>query len=105
MFRIFITMASALLLLIAAAGGHTSSQSKSGRRSLDIYFIDVEGGAATLIVTPSGESVLLDAGWPGFDGRDAKRAQEAMRQAGVTAIDHLVSSHYHMDHYGGVPEL
>ncbi|MGH9833333.1 MAG: ComEC/Rec2 family competence protein, partial [Blastocatellia bacterium] len=68
-------------------------------------FVDVEGGAATLIVTPAGESVLLDAGWDGFDGRDTRRIQQAMRQAGVTAIDHLVASHYHMDHYGGVAEL
>jgi len=72
---------------------------------LDLYFIDVEGGAATLIVTPAGESVLIDAGWGGFDGRDAKRIRQAMRQAGITAIDHLVVTHYHMDHYGGVPEL
>ena len=72
---------------------------------LDLYFIDVEGGAATLIVTPAGESVLIDAGWGGFDGRDTKRIRQAMRQAGITAIDHLVVTHYHMDHYGGVAEL
>src|SRR5262245_37796878 len=74
-------------------------------RALDFYFIDVEGGAATLIITPAGESVLIDAGWGGFDGRDAKRIRQAMRQAGITAIDHMVVTHYHMDHYGGVPEL
>ena len=74
-------------------------------RSLKIYFIDVEGGAATLIVTPAGESVLLDAGWDTPDGRDAKRIQQAMQLAGITSIDHLVVSHYHRDHYGGVPEL
>lgn len=67
--------------------------------------MDVEGGAATLLVTPAGESVLIDAGWSGFDGRDAKRIQQAMRQAGIIAIDHLVATHYHMDHYGGIPEL
>ncbi len=75
------------------------------RRVLALYFTDVEGGAATLIVTPAGESVLIDAGWDGVDGRDAKRIQQAMRQAGITAIDHLVTTHYHRDHYGGVPEL
>jgi competence protein ComEC len=80
-------------------------QTKVKRRALDLYFIDVEGGAATLIVTPAGESMLIDAGWDGFDGRDAKRIQQAMRQAGITAIDHLVVTHYHRDHYGGVPEL
>jgi len=72
---------------------------------LDLYFIDVEGGAATLIVTPARESVLIDAGWGGFDGRDAKRIQQAMRLAGITAIDHLIVTHYHVDHYGGVAEL
>jgi competence protein ComEC len=75
------------------------------RRTLDLYFIDVEGGAATLIVTPAGEAVLIDAGWDGFDGRDAKRIRQAMRRAGTTAIDHMVVTHYHRDHYGGVPEF
>jgi beta-lactamase superfamily II metal-dependent hydrolase len=80
-------------------------QTEANPGALDIYFIDVEGGAATLIVTPAGESMLIDAGWDGFDGRDAKRIQQAMRQAGITTIDHLVVTHYHKDHYGGVPEL
>jgi competence protein ComEC len=75
------------------------------RRTLDIYFVDVEGGAATLIITPAGESVLLDAGFDGFERRDALRIKQTMQQAGVTAIDHLVASHYHRDHYGGIPEL
>ncbi|MGH9767652.1 MAG: ComEC/Rec2 family competence protein [Blastocatellia bacterium] len=74
-------------------------------RPLEIYFVDVEGGAATLIVTPAGESILVDAGWPGFDGRDAKRIELAMKTAGIAAIDHLITTHYHTDHYGGVPEL
>jgi competence protein ComEC len=78
---------------------------RSARRALDIYFIDCEGGAATLIVTPSAESVLIDAGWADVDGRDAKRIQQVMRQAGITAIDHMVASHYHQDHYGGIPDL
>lgn len=75
------------------------------RRTLDIYYVDVEGGAATLIVTPAGESVLVDAGWPGFDGRDAGRIRRAMQQAGISEIDHLVATHYHTDHYGGIPAL
>ncbi len=78
---------------------------RASRRTLDFYFIDSEGGAATLIITPSGESVLMDAGWPDPNGRDAKRIQQAMQQAGITTIDHLVTSHYHQDHYGGVPDL
>ena len=75
------------------------------RKTLDIYYVDVEGGAATLIVTPAGESILVDAGWPGFEGRDAKRIQAAMAQAGISQIDHLINTHYHIDHYGGIPAL
>ncbi len=80
-------------------------QAQSERRTLDIFYVDVEGGAATLIVTPAGESILVDAGWPGFEGRDAKRIEKAMQAAGIREIDHMVTTHYHTDHYGGVPEL
>ena len=93
-----------LLLLVITVNIFSSAKTKEGR-TLEIYFIDVEGGAATLIVTPSGESVLIDAGFPEFNGRDAKRIQQTMRQAGVMAIDHMVATHYHADHYGGIPEL
>lgn len=96
---------SVLFLLVSTASIFSIEQTKSLRRTLDIYYIDVEGGAATLIVTPAGESLLIDAGWPGFNGRDAKRIQQAMQQAGIAVIDHLVATHYHVDHYGGVPEL
>jgi competence protein ComEC len=73
--------------------------------TLDIYVIDVEGGQATLVVSPSGESMLVDAGYPGFDGRDADRIAATAKRAGVTKIDYLVVTHYHRDHVGGVPEL
>jgi beta-lactamase superfamily II metal-dependent hydrolase len=73
-------------------------------RGLDIYFVDTDGGAATLIVTPLGESVLIDCGNPG--ARDAERIhQVATRQADLKAIDHLVITHWHSDHYGGVNRL
>src|SRR6185369_12850642 len=72
---------------------------------LRIYSIDVEGGQATLLVGPTGASMLVDTGWPGSNGRDADRVQAAMRDAGITRIDHLLVTHYHMDHVGGVPEL
>jgi beta-lactamase superfamily II metal-dependent hydrolase len=73
-------------------------------RGLDIYFIDTEGGAATLIVTPAGESVLIDCGNPG--SRDAERIHKtATEQAGLTRIDHLIITHWHSDHYGGVARL
>ncbi|HEU4754759.1 MAG TPA: MBL fold metallo-hydrolase [Armatimonadota bacterium] len=75
-------------------------------RPLDIYFIDVEGGAATLMVTPAGESVLVDSGWPTPDGRDAKRIEHAARYvAGLDHIDHYVTTHWHTDHYGGIEAL
>lgn len=96
---------SALLILFSTANIFSLQQTKSTRRTLDMYFIDVEGGAATLIVTPAGESVLIDAGWSDADGRDAKRIQKAMQQAGITTIDHLIASHYHQDHYSGIPDI
>lgn len=72
-------------------------------RGLDIYFIDVEGGAATLIVTPTGESILVDCGDTG--SRDAERIHKAATAAGLKAIDHLWITHWHSDHYGGVGRL
>jgi competence protein ComEC len=78
---------------------------KRGPRTLDIEWIDVEGGAATLIVTPAQETVLVDAGWPGFEGRDAKRIKAALDRRGLTKVDHLIATHYHVDHYGGIPDL
>jgi beta-lactamase superfamily II metal-dependent hydrolase len=94
-----------LVLLIVATSATVAQRSNPARRALEIFYVDVEGGAATLIVTPAGESILVDAGWPGFDGRDATRIEKAMKTAGITAIDHLIITHYHTDHYGGVPEL
>jgi competence protein ComEC len=73
-------------------------------RNLDIYWVDVEGGAATLIVSPSGESLLFDSGWEVGD-RDAKRIAAAAQQAGLTRIDYFVLSHFHADHAGGISAL
>src|SRR5436190_14112615 len=73
-------------------------------KTLDIYFIDVEGGAATLIVTPGGQSLLIDAGFPG--DRDAGRiAHVAVDVAGLKQIDHCAITHWHRDHVGGVAPL
>jgi beta-lactamase superfamily II metal-dependent hydrolase len=73
--------------------------------TLDIYFIDVEGGQSTLVVTPAGQSLLIDAGFAGFENRDPLRIRAAMRAAGLTQIDFLLITHFHWDHDGGVPEL
>ena len=85
-------------MVLAATFAHAA-------KTLDVYFVDVEGGQATLIVTPSKESILVDTGWPGFNGRDAGRIQAAAKAAGVKKIDYLVLTHYHMDHAGGITQL
>lgn len=81
-----------------------AAQTKTQKQLL-IYSIDVEGGQATLIVAPSGGSMLVDTGWPDRDGRSAMRIQDAMKDAGIARIDHVLITHFHVDHVGGVPEL
>jgi competence protein ComEC len=80
-------------------------QAGSSQKPLEVYFVDVEGGQATLFVTPEGQSLLIDTGWPGNAGRDADRIVAAARKAGLSRIDFLLITHYHLDHAGGVPQL
>jgi beta-lactamase superfamily II metal-dependent hydrolase len=95
---------SIAILALAAAPAWAADPVQA--RGLDIYFIDVMGGAATLVVTPKGESVLIDSGWPGLQDRDPKRIARVLRDvAGLDHLDHLVTTHWHMDHFGGVEGL
>jgi competence protein ComEC len=114
------TKATARLAICAALVGGAALAApamRAARSTLDIYFVDVEGGQSTLLVTPAGESLLVDAGFPGARGgfdaipgdytaaRDANRILAAARDAGVSRIDYLLITHFHADHDGGVPEL
>jgi competence protein ComEC len=89
------------VLLAAVCSGAAAAAPPA--RGLQVEWVDVEGGAATLIVTPAGESVLIDTGWEG--DRDAGRIREAAARAGVERIDHLITTHWHRDHVGGVAAL
>jgi len=88
------------LALLASA-----SACEAATRPLDIYFIDVEGGQSTLLVTPDKQSYLIDTGWAGNEARDANRIVAAAHDAGVEQIDYLMITHFHPDHDGGVVEL
>jgi beta-lactamase superfamily II metal-dependent hydrolase len=94
-----------LLVTVAACLSQSTAQTRSPK-TLEIYTIDVEGGNATLFVTPSRESLLIDTGNPGAAAvRDAGRIMDAIKDAGLTQIDHLIITHWHGDHFGGLAEL
>ncbi len=88
---------------VAGAQNGSAAGGKSAKGGLQVYFIDVEGGQSTLFVMPGGETLLVDTGNPG--GRDAGRIVAMCKAAGVTRIDTLVITHYHVDHVGGLPEV
>ncbi|MGA2185025.1 MAG: MBL fold metallo-hydrolase [Bryobacteraceae bacterium] len=90
-----------LLLLLAFSVAGIAHAAKT----LDIFFVDVEGGQATLIVTPAGQSLLVDTGWRGHNGRDADRIVQAAKKAHIRKIDYVLITHYHRDHVGGAPQL
>ena len=95
----------AALVAAAALGTVVLAAQTTSTKSLDIWVVDVEGGKAALFVTPAGQSVLVDSGWPGFDGRDPDRIMAAIADAGLKRIDYMLSTHYHVDHIGGLQAL
>jgi competence protein ComEC len=95
--KFWLTVLSAFLIWLTSAAAAKTDP------ALQIYFIDVEGGQATLLVTPSHESVLIDTGWAG--ARDADRIVSAAKAAGLKRIDYVLITHYHQDHVGGVADL
>lgn len=95
----------AMSLFSIPAHSRAAQSKNNGRGELQIFFVDVEGGQATLFVTPAGGSLLIDTGWPDHDNRDADRIVAAARQAGITRLDYVLISHYHVDHVGGLPQL
>jgi competence protein ComEC len=94
-------VAMALVVFLTAGLAALTGQTRS--KTLDIYFIDTEGGQSTLYVIPTGESLLVDTGNAG--DRDLSRIRETLQLAGVTRIDHLWTTHYHGDHYGSLLAL
>ncbi len=99
--RLILTCLALIATLVAAKPASAADLPGGG---LHILWIDTEGGAATLIVTPAGQSVLIDSGNPGV--RDADRiVKVATKIAGLSRIDHLITTHYHIDHYGGAATL
>jgi competence protein ComEC len=110
-------LGAALTILVLAAAGAPSTGAQTApasplgqaavepRTTLDIYFIDVEGGQSTLIATPAGQTLLIDAGFARPDNRDTERIRAAARAAGISRLDYLLVTHFHGDHLGGVPEI
>lgn len=96
-------MKSTLLALFALL--FTCVAARPAEKSLEIYFVDVEGGQSTLFVTPAGQSLLIDTGWPGNAYRDANRIIAVMKKAKIKKLDYVLITHYHIDHVGGVPQL
>ncbi len=94
-----LTLVATISFALAIASAHADQQTGT----LDVYWVDSEGGGSTLIVTPAGESVLIDTGNPG--GRDPARIVAAAKAAGLARLDHVLITHWHTDHFGGAAEV
>jgi beta-lactamase superfamily II metal-dependent hydrolase len=94
---------AAILICAMTCGALAAAQVNHDK--LRVYFVDEDGGQATLFVTPDGESLLIDTGWPGQNGIPADRIVAAAKEAGISKIDYVLITHYHADHAGGIPQL
>ena len=103
--RLFAGLLLAGIACGVAARARAAQSGSGGQDQLRIYFVDVEGGQATLFVTPDGHSLLVDTGWADHNNRDAERIVAAAKEAGVTRLDDVLITHYHGDHVGGAPQL
>jgi competence protein ComEC len=103
--RLLIKIVFALAFSVRCGSVADAATAPGTTKTLQIYFIDVEGGQSTLFVTPDGKSLLIDTGWPDNNGRDADRIVAAAKDAGIKKIDFVVITHFHDDHVGGAPQL
>jgi competence protein ComEC len=105
LYKLIALAALALIALPIFSFPQSTPPNAATPKPLQIYFIDVEGGQATLFVTPEGQSLLIDTGWPGNNFRDADRIVAAAKDAGISKLDYVLITHYHDDHVGGAPQL
>lgn len=73
--------------------------------TLEMFVVDTEGGKALIVLTPKGESLLVDAGYPTADDRDTNRIVAAATAAGIKRFDYIVATHYDVDHAGNVARV
>src|SRR6185312_11090687 len=92
-----------LIPILAVVLFSAAANAQPAKKTFDMYIVDTEGGHSVLFVSPTGESLLEDAGNPG--GRDTDRIMEVIHAAGVKQIDHMIITHYHVDHVGGLEDL
>ena len=100
-----LSQAGGVVLTAALLCSNMAGAAPKIQAPLRVFFVDVEGGQATLFVTPENKSLLIDTGWPGNDGRDADRIVAATKKAGISKIDYVLITHFHRDHVGGLPQL